>query len=178
MNVQVRDVAMGNHHTLVLGDDSVVYAMGENTHRQLGVSNNSLEWTPKRLCQEWKHVPVSLFLPHPQDRTVVEEPDFPGPVVRIFAGGNASCCLDRKGLWYVWGADLLRLAPAGDDRAGLLPAHATIPYPRRTDVFGKTAVRDLAIGTAHCLLLDADGAVFAAGDNAKGQLGLPGVSFT
>lgn len=116
--------------------------------------------------------------PHPQDRTVVEEPDFPGPVVRIFAGGNASCCLDRKGLWYVWGADLLRLAPAGDDRAGLLPAHATIPYPRRTDVFGKTAVRDLAIGTAHCLLLDADGAVFAAGDNAKGQLGLPGVSFT
>lgn len=56
MNVQVRDIAMGNQHVLVLGDDNVVYAMGENTHRQLGVSNNSLEWTPKRLCQEWKHV--------------------------------------------------------------------------------------------------------------------------
>ena len=41
MNVQVRDIAMGNQHVLVLGDDNVVYA---------------LEWTPKRLCQEWKHV--------------------------------------------------------------------------------------------------------------------------
>lgn len=66
--------------------------------RQLGVSNNSLEWTPKRLCQEWKH-----------DRTVIEEPDFPGPVTRIFAGGNSSICIDRKNFVYMWGNDILHL---------------------------------------------------------------------
>lgn len=119
---------------------------------------------------------------------MVEEPDFPGPVLRVFAGGNASCCLDRKGLWYFWGADVLRLLPAGAagpagargaEAVSFLPAHSTIPYPLATDVFAKIpAVKDLAFGLAHCLLLDADGAVFAAGDNAKGQLGLPGVSFT
>lgn len=62
------------------------------------MSNNSLEWTPKRLCQEWKH-----------DRTVIEEPDFPGPVTRIFAGGNSSICIDKKGYVYMWGNDILHL---------------------------------------------------------------------
>ena len=119
---------------------------------------------------------------------MVEEPDFPGPVLRVFAGGNASCCTDRKGLWYLWGADIFRILPAGagtgagtagDAAVSFLLAHSTIPYPLATDVFAKIpAVKDLAFGLAHCLLLDADGAVFAAGDNAKGQLGLPGVSFT
>lgn len=105
-------------------------------------------------------------------------------MLRVFAGGNASCCTDRKGLWYLWGADIFRLLPAGAGTAGaeavsFLPAHGAIPYPLATDVFAKIpAVKDLAFGLAHCLLLDADGAVFAAGDNAKGQLGLPGVSFT
>lgn len=57
---------MGDHHVLLLGDDMNVYSMGENTmcewncglrhRRQLGVSNNSIEWSPKKLCQEWKHV--------------------------------------------------------------------------------------------------------------------------
>lgn len=57
---------MGDHHVLVLGDDMNVYSMGENAmwalrhglrrRRQLGVSNNSIEWSPKKLCQEWKHV--------------------------------------------------------------------------------------------------------------------------
>lgn len=31
MNVQVKKIVMGDHHTLVLGDDNAVYAMGENT---------------------------------------------------------------------------------------------------------------------------------------------------
>ena len=31
LNVQVKKIAMGDHHTLVLGDDHAVYAMGDNT---------------------------------------------------------------------------------------------------------------------------------------------------
>lgn len=66
MNVAVMQLVTGDHHALVLSHEPQVYAMGDNTQqvrksslryrRQLGVSNNSLEWTPKMLCQEWKHV--------------------------------------------------------------------------------------------------------------------------
>ena len=31
LNVQVKQIAMGDHHVLVLGDDMNVYSMGENT---------------------------------------------------------------------------------------------------------------------------------------------------
>ena len=114
MNVQVKKIVMGDGHTLVLGENpeenkNIVFAMGDNTEylfavigvifrRQLGVSNNSLEWTPKRLCQEWKH-----------DRKAIEEPDFPGSVTHIFAGGSSSICVDKKGFYYFWGADILGL---------------------------------------------------------------------
>ena len=101
-------------------------------------------------------------------------------MVRIFAGGNSSCCQDRKGAWFVWGADFLRVAPGAEKSAvSFLPTHSFIPYPLATEVFRSVPlpVQDLAIGLAHCVLLAQDGSVWTAGDNAKGQLGIAGVAF-
>lgn len=39
-------------------------------------------------------------------------------------------------------------------------------------------VIDVAVGEAHILVLTSDKEVYAIGDNANGQLGLPGVSST
>lgn len=135
------------------------------------MSNNSLEWTPKRLCQEWKH-----------DRTVIEEPDFPGPVTRIFAGGNSSICIDKKGFVYMWGNDILNLygcvgcvmrrLDKQEGSVSFVSKRTFIPYPMKVEVFNAMEIQDIALAPSHMVVLDAQGCVYVAGDNSKGQLGL------
>lgn len=164
MNVQVKELVTGDHHALVLSDEPQVYAMGENTQRQLGVSNNSLEWTPKVLCQEWKH-----------DRTVVEDPDIPRGVVRVFAGGNTSVCIDRKDRCYLWGLDILHRSKSvpAQSPISFMSMRSIIPYPQLVDLFS-FPLKDLAIGELHMVAIDTNGNVYAAGDNSKGQCAVTG----
>ena len=132
--------------------------------RQLGVSNNSLEWTPKQLCQEWKH-----------DRTITEDPDIPPNYARVFAGGNTSFCFDRKNRCYTWGLDILRCSKAEPKRSDVSFAstRSVIPYPQLVELF-TFPVKEMAIGEQHVLALDNEGNVYAAGSNAKGQCATTG----
>ena len=128
------------------------------------MSNNSLEWTPKQLCQEWKH-----------DRTISEDPDIPPNYARMFAGGNTSICFDRKNRCYLWGADILRRSKTVQNRpeVSFATARSVIPYPQLVELFS-FPVKDIAIGELHMLALDMEGNVYAAGSNAKGQCATTG----
>ena len=106
---------------------------------------------------------------------MVEDPDIPRNVTRIFAGGNTSMCCDRKGNWYMWGLDLLRQSKSIQQKPSVsfMNVRSVIPYPQLVNLFS-FEVKDLAIGEQHILALDTDGNVYAAGSNLKGQCAATG----
>jgi len=96
----------------------------------------------------------------PADRPAVV-PALDGLVVtRIASGGAASAALAESGDVYIWGA-------AEVDGLGGVPGEvALVDLPR-----GDVNVVDVAVGAGHVLVLTEDGEVWAAGENANGQLG-------
>ncbi|AEO61940.1 hypothetical protein MYCTH_2145735 [Thermothelomyces thermophilus ATCC 42464] len=97
---------------------------------------------------------------------VTDLDDLPtGPVTKLAGGGYVLAALTAGGDLYCWGH-------AG--RSGYLDGLSDAPNPVVVD--DDKDVVDVAVGDAHMLVLTADGEVYVLGDNANGQLGLPGVS--
>jgi alpha-tubulin suppressor-like RCC1 family protein len=73
-------IACGGNHTLILNQENDVYAFGDNTHGQLGLSDT-----------ESHHIPHCIYF-------------FQEKVVTwIQAGTNHSGCLTVEGYVYTWG---------------------------------------------------------------------------
>ncbi|KAK4242100.1 E3 ubiquitin-protein ligase HERC2 [Achaetomium macrosporum] len=89
-----------------------------------------------------------------------------GPVIKLVAGGYVLAALTAGNDLYCWGH-------AG--RSPILHDLSDTPSPV---VIDDKDIVDVAVGDAHMLALTADGEVYVTGDNANGQLGLPGVRST
>lgn len=88
-----------------------------------------------------------------------------GPVTKLAGGGYVLAALTAGGDLYCWGH-------AG--RSTYLDGLSDAPAP--VVVVDDKDVVDVAVGDAHMLVLTDDGEVYVLGDNANGQLGLPGVA--
>ena len=91
-----------------------------------------------------------------------------GKIRKIAAGGYLMMALTAGDDLYAWGGH-----PGG--QSAILEAVSSRPAPV---VIEDSDIADCAIGQSHALLLTTSGDIFAAGDNAHGQLGLPGEVIT
>jgi alpha-tubulin suppressor-like RCC1 family protein len=89
-----------------------------------------------------------------------------GPITKLAAGGYLLAALTAGNDLYCWGH-------AG--RCAMLADLSDTPSPV---VINDHDILDVAVGDAHMLVLTTDRQVYVIGDNANGQLGLPGVSAT
>jgi alpha-tubulin suppressor-like RCC1 family protein len=114
--------------------------------------------------------PLLLTSPGNIPSPVTDLDDLPtGPITKLAAGGYILAALTAGNDLYCWG------------QAGRSPGSVTLddnltdaPSPVLID--DDKDVLDVAVGETHMIVLTADRAVYVLGDNANGQLGLPGVS--
>eukprot|EP00435_Cladocopium_sp_Y103_P004624 s2474_g1.t1 len=158
--VLVKQVACGEHHSLVLTAHGEVYSFGCNLHGALGSGRcGSQEQAERVLGNHLRSMPPTVLAP-------VVVPNLPGVARAIAAGGQHSAVILRRG----------RLFLAGDNRSGQLgQSRKDVDW---TSTFFELPfqdymlrVRTVSLGKKHTLILSYDGELYACGCNSEGQLG-------
>ncbi|MHB1452868.1 MAG: RCC1 domain-containing protein [Saccharofermentanales bacterium] len=140
-------VSAGAYHTLALTSSGDIYAWGRNTYGQIGNGATSICISPVRV------------------------EDIP-PVLEISAGAFHSIALAINGSVYTW----------GDNSSGQSgPVESETIYDSAQNILGSRVLKpqllagpgilSVSAGGSHSLYLDADGIVYAWGNNESGQLG-------
>ena len=81
-NVTVTQLTCGDHHSIVVTNQSTVYAWGCNTHGQLGLGDLKLRSRPVRVDRLWGI-----------------------PIVNVAAGGEHSLAVTTNGMLFTWGSN-------------------------------------------------------------------------
>jgi alpha-tubulin suppressor-like RCC1 family protein len=144
----VKAIACGGYHTIVLMNDGTVYATGAGGSGQLGnggINNNS---TNVLTAMVMSGIPTGL------------------KASAISGGGYYSIVLMEDGTVYGTGANWD--GQLGDGNSG---NNTNILTPMTTVPVGKTPDA-ISCGYNHTIVLMTDGTVFGTGDNYNGQLGI------
>ncbi|KAA0149885.1 hypothetical protein FNF31_07143 [Cafeteria roenbergensis] len=167
------EVSMGSEHTLVLSDEGAVFAFGANGQGQLGNGATADVGKDKGAGGMLALQAVALDEAPQSWRTDVRAASQPRDsraeeaVVGVAMGGGHTLIVLEDG----------RVRPVGTGNKGQLGLgnRATVSFARgifaleTVEVFGPVVAA--AAGDQHSLVLRHDGAVFAFGDGANGQLG-------
>lgn len=185
-------VAAGLNHSLALDSMGQVWAWGDNSYGQLGISNDVLEngvsslTYPKRILENLTYT----------DTTGVVRPL---SFTYVAAGDNFSLAVDNLGRVWSWGDNAFHQLGRGNDttvegssyRPGMVITNMTgvttllgtvtevKEYEREladgsieiTAITVQDRIVAVAAGTNHAVALSASGIVYAWGDNTYGQLG-------
>lgn len=140
----IQQVACGPMHTISLTEAGEVYSYGCNDEGALGRITDGDE------TLEAKPTLVALD----------------GRVIKVTAGDSHSAVLTEDGKVYVWGNfrdehGSIGLTPTCEGKATYQPIQ----------LLEEIKLKDIASGSNHMLLLDADGSVYSFGVGAQGQLG-------
>jgi alpha-tubulin suppressor-like RCC1 family protein len=143
----VRTIAAGEFQGLAVTTADRLFAWGENSHGQLGVSTNAGTETPVT-------APVQVPLTHT------------GRFTSVAAGGEHTLVLTSTGEVFSFGnnryGQLGRPAPA----AGFDASPALVHFPGLSGT-----IVAIAAGQEHSLALSSSGQLYAFGDNHSGRLG-------
>ena len=139
-------IAAGDNYNLALRADGKVLAWGYNGYGQLGDGSTATRYRPV-LAIDRDGAPLTA-------------------IAKLAAGRNHSLALTSGGEVLAWGYNGL----------GQLGDGSTTNRPRADRAFGATgfplsAIRDLAAGRDHNLVIAGDGSVLSWGSNDTGQLG-------
>ncbi|XP_015200081.2 probable E3 ubiquitin-protein ligase HERC6 isoform X1 [Lepisosteus oculatus] len=141
--IQIFQVACGNHHTLALSRGGAVFSWGQNSLGQLGLGKG----TPSQ------PVPTQVL-------------SLSGvPVSQIAAGGAHSFALSLSGAVYCWGAN--NAGQLGINRVDEKGRFSPCPAVALKLI----GVSYISCGDAHTAVLSKDGGVYTFGDGRHGQLG-------
>lgn len=139
----VTAISAGGHHSLFLKTDKTIWAVGDNSLGQLGDG----------------------VITYPDGNTYTTNPVLAmGDAKAITAGSDSSFFLKTDG----------RVYAVGENMSGHFGDGTTTPdyfNPVRTPVQTMTGVTAVSNASSHSLFLKTDGTVWAAGDNAHGELG-------
>ncbi|XP_054160492.1 RCC1 and BTB domain-containing protein 2-like [Oppia nitens] len=139
-------VSCGNSHTLALTTDGLVFAFGRNCYGQIGNSS-----------QQHQSIPTRVFI---KDK-----------IISISSGKCHSLAVSHLGKAYVWGSN--ELGQLGHHSQDLRTQKKLFLSKRplcMDDVINYKLIKGVC-GPNHCLLLSADGYIFAFGQNDCGQIG-------
>ena len=179
-------VATGRAHSLALRADGSVWAWGDNSHGQLGLGHDEDSETPQLVPGVADVVAIAAGDDHSLalardgsvwawgdnargqlgDGTVTpRSTPVPVPVSGILAlaaGAEHSLALHSDGTLIAWGRDEGAFGAGSSTPGSLTPVPAAM---------GLTQVAEVAAGDGFSLAVDRDGAVWAWGRNASGELG-------
>ncbi|EMG36719.1 RCC1 domain-containing protein, alpha-tubulin suppressor [Desulfocurvibacter africanus PCS] len=148
--VNIQAVAAGFFHSLALGTDGTVWAWGDNDHGQLG--NGTI--TPKDVAVQVSGTGPGAGL-------------VPGTIKAIAAGTFHSLALGTDDTVWAWGNNLVGQLGNGSTTDSDVP----VQIVTNPGVSALDNIEAIASGANHCLALDADGRLWAWGENSSGQLG-------
>jgi alpha-tubulin suppressor-like RCC1 family protein len=101
---EIVDLAVGHHHTLLLGESGLVYSFGHNTEGQLGLGDK-------------------------KNRNYPELVDLPTQIVALAAGEHHSLFLDVQGQVYVCGSNTYGQLKMGSTKESLVPLLISFSFP-------------------------------------------------
>ncbi|TWP07909.1 hypothetical protein EUA76_02430 [TM7 phylum sp. oral taxon 350] len=151
--IRIVKVSSGSYHSFGLTSDGRIYAWGRNTSGELGIGTTLAR----------SNVPIAVkTIGTPMDRKVIKQVEGGGRYE-----GSHSIALASDGTVYTWGFNQYGQLGNNTTTNSRSPiAVQTVGTP----LAGKTIVQ-VAAGADHSLALDNDGALYAWGSNAYGQLG-------
>ncbi|HXE95337.1 MAG TPA: chitobiase/beta-hexosaminidase C-terminal domain-containing protein, partial [Dongiaceae bacterium] len=142
-------VAAGDMHSLALKRDGTLWAWGDNTNGQLGDGTTINSLTPRQVVT---NIPGN----------------FDSHWAAISAGGSHTLALQSDGTLWVWGDN--SSGQLGDTSLG-----AGVNAPRQIVYFNTPGFNSgwvaISAGMSHSLALQADGTLWAWGNNVNSQLG-------
>uniref|UniRef100_A0A7S4J9R9 RCC1-like domain-containing protein n=1 Tax=Guillardia theta TaxID=55529 RepID=A0A7S4J9R9_GUITH len=141
VNQNIKDIACGVCHSLVLCNDGSVFSFGGNVHGQLGL-DIPLErkiFKPQRVC-------------------------LPGKCVSIACGDFHSMFLLEEGDLFACGLNCCGQLGIGD-------SCENVSRPLPVEAFDGVGVREVGCGGEHTIVVDRNEGVWAFGSNCFGQLG-------
>jgi len=141
-------ITAGWNHALALDRDGNVWAWGNNYFGQLGNGER------KDKFPYGEGVPVKV--------------KGLSDIVAVAAGEGFSLALTRDGTLYAWGINVNGELGVDTSNLGVGQHARAIPYHLRVEI---SAVRAIAAGARHAVVLDADGSVWTFGSDSRGQLG-------
>jgi len=154
-DLQVKEVAAGGHHNILLSKTGELYAWGKNSQAQLGLQREDL-------TKEAYATPELV-------------PSFSeAALTRVFAGYMHSMALDQHAALHAWGENSqgqlgVMVAGAGSGGGGQF-ASRSLHAPRV--VMPATKWAHVACGRMHTVAVTVQGKAYAWGANQQGQLGL------
>ena len=148
-------VSAGNYHSLALGSDGNVYALGDNEYGQLGDGTTTNQTTP---------VKVRSPAGTPADFTYTQ----------ISGGNTHSLAVGSDGNAYAWGCN--QQGALGNNTASWFGDANPVPMRVRdpanpTDKDQGLKATQVSSGFNHSLAVGSDGNAYAWGSNDTGQLG-------
>lgn len=185
LNIKIKDIAVGDYHSLALSEEGKVYAWGANSNGQLGDGTENAKYTP------------------------VEVPGLSN-IKYIFSKGNSSAAIRADGTVYYWGESnfsskasnikspvnlevdnkniidmdikanhLVLLYEDGQAFSLGLNNYGQLgdgTYYNRVDSFTPVgnigSIKDVAVGLYNTTLITDEGIIYSVGRNDKGQLGI------
>ena len=151
--IRIVKVSNGSYHSFGLTSDGRIYAWGRNTSGELGIGTTLAR----------SNVPIAVKTTGtPMDGKVVKQVEDGGRYE-----GSHSIALASDGTVYTWG--LNQYGQLGNNTTTNSRSPIAVQVAG-TPLAGKTIVQ-IAAGADHSLALDSDGALYAWGSNAYGQLG-------
>jgi len=146
---QVVAVSCGDFATIALVSSGELYAWGANDLGQLGAGDTEPRATPTRLGGSATGVPFRA----------------------VSAGHQHGLALSRSGKVFAWGNGRHGRLGLGEVVAQPQAPSNCVPAPRMVE--GLPFVKHISAGGAHSAALAHTGSLFTAGDNRRGQLGIP-----
>ena len=153
-NIEIKQIATGNRHTLVLDEDGTIWSWGRNIEGQLGIPS----------CVVGDPAPCNDFVEEPVQIPVSR---FDAPIDQVFAAGENSFALDIEGKLWSWGReDLLGNTepPHIDDRS----TPQIVQFVSAPD----TRIATVAAQWGFTIAYGENGKLWAWGNNLRGELGL------
>lgn len=195
-------IACGFHHSLFVTRQGDVYACGENSVGQVGVSSFPTGGRSSRRGggsavneegeRKWKSTPMKGISRASHGSSTAG--NFAGAstcisdftllpfntfIREVFANGNVSFAVDRRGLLYSWGDPQYGQLGHGDigERIDLQTLkNVTQPVSRPTLVEWFSSrhlqVKEVAVGRQHMVCSTVEGELYSVGTNTFGKLGL------
>lgn len=149
MDVPVKAVAAGEHHSIFLTHRGDVYGVGSNKDGQLG----SVQATSTTIKEASKPI-------------LILGPSVNGPTITaIAAGARHNLVATEGGKCLTWGSNLRGQCGSGE-------VSVSLPAPSVVESLGPLKVIGVAAGMEHSVCLTDSGDVYTWGSNSDGQLGL------
>lgn len=172
---EVRQVACGSQHTIILTAEGRLYSTGKGDYGLLGRGDSS---------DEPEFEEIEYF--HQANDSVLNPSESP-IIVKVDAGANFSAALSRDGELWVWGRNDYGQLGLGEEAMGDMYSAERYPRLVRTLPVEGHRIVDMACGEHHIVCLTSAGALYEWGNRfwlephpvslpARYQEGLKGIT--